>query len=63
MADAPMDRELQKSMTLAFAPVHKRALGVAAGLTFGTLLALVTLPLELPPASPFGFSPDGLVPS
>lgn len=43
MADAPMDRELRKSMTLAFAPVHKRALGVAAGLTFGTLLALVTL--------------------
>ncbi|MFN7917499.1 MAG: hypothetical protein U0Q55_19285 [Vicinamibacterales bacterium] len=42
MADAPMDKDLQKSMTLAFAPVHKRALGVAAGLTFGTLVALVT---------------------
>ena len=27
MAQAPMDRELQKSMALAFAPVHKRALG------------------------------------
>ena len=39
MADAPMDRELQKSMALAFAPVHKRALGVAAGLTFGVLVA------------------------
>lgn len=43
MAQAPMDRELQKSMALAFAPVHKRALGVAAGLTFGVLVAGVTL--------------------
>lgn len=43
MTDTPMDRDLQKSMVLAFAPVHKRALGVAAGLTAGTLVALVTV--------------------
>lgn len=43
MAEPPLDKDLRASMALAFAPVHKRALGVAAGLTVGTLIAAVTL--------------------
>ncbi|MGE3957941.1 MAG: hypothetical protein AB7H96_14575 [Vicinamibacterales bacterium] len=43
MAEPTLDKDLQASMALAFAPIHKRALGVAAGLTFGTLVAFVTM--------------------
>jgi len=52
------DGSLPRSLEQAFAPVHKSALGVAVGFSFGTLLAIVTafhviaqptvaLPLEL----------------
>lgn len=38
--------ELTREMVLAFAPLHKRALGTAVGLVFGVALFLVTaLPL------------------
>ena len=38
--DAPAD--IKPVMTYAFAPVHKAALGVACGLTFGALIAAAT---------------------
>jgi hypothetical protein len=37
------DRALPPSVALAFAPVHKRALGVAVGLVCGFLIAAVTV--------------------
>lgn len=37
------DDELQDALTVAIAPVHKRALGVAMGLTLGALVAGVTV--------------------
>ena len=37
------DGSLPKKLALAFAPVHKSALGAAAGMTFGVILAAVTL--------------------
>jgi hypothetical protein len=40
-SQSPHD-DLQQAMTIAIAPVHKRALGVAMGLTFGTLVAGMT---------------------
>jgi len=35
--------ELPRHATLAFAPLHKRALGIATGLTLGLAIFLVTL--------------------
>jgi len=37
-----IDRSLPPQLAHAFAPVHKRALGIAVGLVFGALVALVT---------------------
>jgi hypothetical protein len=37
------DSSLPRSLVYAFAPLHKRALGVAAGITVGGLIALVTM--------------------
>lgn len=44
MSDYPVttDRSLPPSLALAFAPVHKRALGMAIGLVSGVLVAAVT---------------------
>lgn len=36
------EEELQETLTVAIAPVHKRALGVAVGLTAGVLVAAAT---------------------
>ena len=47
MPDTDPEKELRATMTLAFAPVHKRALGIAFGLTFGTLVAGLTLLQEV----------------
>jgi len=40
---APADAALEKLVTYAFAPVHKLALGLAFGLTAGTLVAVLTV--------------------
>lgn len=37
------DDELPPSIQLAFAPLHKAALGVACGVAFGALICLVTI--------------------
>ena len=41
--DKPPIDELPLPVTLAFAPVHKRAFGIATGVTFGLLLFAVTM--------------------
>lgn len=42
-AGAADPRDVEALVAYAFAPVHKAALGVAFGLTAGTLIALLTL--------------------
>lgn len=37
------DGSLPRSIALAFAPVHKSALGIAVGLAFGALLGAITI--------------------
>jgi len=37
------DDELPTSIQLAFAPLHKAALGVACGVAFGALICLITI--------------------
>lgn len=53
----PVEDDLQAALTVAIAPVHKRALGVATGLTAGTLVAAVTvlaLMLQVDPSDNLG---------
>lgn len=41
---APTDADsVQRALTRAFAPLHKRALGVAVGLTFALIVLVVTI--------------------
>lgn len=42
-ADAQTKEILPRELVLAFAPLHKRALGVAVGVATGLLIALLTL--------------------
>ena len=37
------EQQIEPAVRFAFAPVHKLALGVACGLTFGVLVALATV--------------------
>jgi hypothetical protein len=39
----PNELELQRELTLAFAPIHKRAFGVAVGVTLALFVALLTI--------------------
>jgi hypothetical protein len=44
LSEAPkLDASIPRSAVMAFAPLHKRALGVAVGFSFGALLFLVTV--------------------
>jgi hypothetical protein len=47
-----VDPEIGQEMLLAFAPIHKRAFGMAVGLTMGTLVFLVTVYSVLRPGTP-----------
>ena len=43
MADSGIQEDLPRSAVLAFAPLHKRAFGVAVGLATGLLIFLTTV--------------------
>ena len=50
----PTDPSLPRTLELAFAPVHKRALGIAVGLVAGLAVAFITalVVLGAPPEAP-----------
>ena len=48
----PKVEELPQELVLAFAPLHKRAFGMAVGLTIGTVVFLVTVLAILRPGYP-----------
>lgn len=50
--DNPQMEEIPQELVLAFAPLHKRAFGMAVGLTFGSLVFLVTVVAILRPGYP-----------
>ena len=53
MTDPPEElNELPPDLVLAFSPLHKRAFGMAVGLTMGTLVMLVTVVAVLRPGYP-----------
>ena len=51
--DERKDEEIPQDLLLAFAPLHKRAFGMAVGLTFAVLVFLVTVLAILKPGAPF----------
>src|SRR5574341_1243790 len=57
MADASRTPEIPESLALAFAPLHKRAFGMAIGIAFGLVVFLLTAVALLRPPQP-GFSLD-----